>query len=189
MRRASHVDQNPTNGMPSSLLRPIGDSDPDFGMVRNSDTFNPHQQRRLRVTCQHIDGLLSRIEAVLSASSSKSPFPKYIPDIAPAQRRTIEDRIARMRDELLGVLEKQGIELEPPSISAKHAVHSALTFAQIAVEELAPKHMRGYGEVSQPAAAELNAIVSQLLERITALDTYVNDGTGREPGGQHPHER
>jgi hypothetical protein len=165
-----------------------GYSDPDSDMVRDSEAFNEYQQRRLRVACQHIDGLLSAIEAILSASASKSPFPKYIADIPVAQRRRIEHGIARMRPQLLRALERNAIEVAPPSISAAHAIHSALTFAQIAVEELAPKHMRGYGEVSRRAALELDAIVSSLLELLADLDTCVNSGTGRELEGEQPHE-
>jgi len=165
-----------------------GYSDPDSGMVSDPETFNPYQQRRLRVTCQHLDGLLSAMEKILSSSASKSPFPKYISDIPLTQRKRLEDGIARMRVQLLHVLESQGIEVELPSISAAYAIHSAMTFAQIAVEELAPKHMRGYGEVSQRAATELNHIVTRLLEQITELDRLVNDGTGAEREGEQPDE-
>ena len=145
-------------------------------MVSRSETFNEHQQRRLRVTCQHIDSLLSEIETILSASRSKSPFPKYIADVSLPQREEIEHSIARMRTQLLHVLERQRIEVVPPSISAAHAIHSALTFAQIATEELAPKHMRGYGEVSRHAAVELDAIVGSLLRQIEELDVLAGSG-------------
>ena len=165
-----------------------GFSDPDSGMVSDPETLNPHQQRRLRVTCQHLDGLLSAMEKVLSASASQSPFPKYIPDIPLARRKRLIDGIARMRVQLLHVLESQRIEVAPPSISAAYAIHSAMTFAQIAVEELAPKHMRGYGEVSQRAAAELNDIVTRLLEQITELDRLADDSTGAGREGGEPDE-
>jgi hypothetical protein len=157
-------------------------------MVSDPETFNPYQQRRLRVTCQHLDGLLSAMEKILRSSASKSPFPKYISDIPLAQRKRLEDGIARTRVQLLRVLESQGIEVEPPSISAAYAIHSAMTFAQIAVEELAPRHMRGYGEVSQRAAAELNDIVTRLLEQIAELDRLVGDGAGAAREGDRPDE-
>lgn len=147
-------------------------------MTSDSETFNEYQQRRLRITCQHIDGLLSEIEAILGASDEKPPFPKYLPDLSAVQRKRIEHGIARLRAQLLQVLERNAIEVAPPSISAAHAIHSALTFAQIAVEELAPKRMRGYGEVSRRAAAELDHIVSKLLEQLSEMDADVNGGTG-----------
>ncbi|MBZ5628858.1 MAG: hypothetical protein LAO06_08330 [Acidobacteriia bacterium] len=157
-------------------------------MVSDPETFNQYQQRRLRIACRHLDGLLSAIEKILGSSASRTPFPKYISDIPLAQRKRLEAGIARMRVQLLHVLESQGIEVEPPSISAAYAIHSAMTFAQIAVEELAPKHMRGYGEISQRAAAELNDIVTRLPEQIAELDGLVDDGTGAEREGEQPDE-
>ncbi len=65
-----------------------------------AETLNEHQRRRLLVTCQHIDGMLSELEAVLNQSASKSAFPKYVSDIPTAQRHTIDDYIARVRAQL-----------------------------------------------------------------------------------------
>jgi GTP-binding protein EngB required for normal cell division len=127
-----------------------------------------------------MDSLLSDVEAVLWAAASKSPFPKYVPDIPPAQRRVIEDYIARVRARLVRTLESQGIPIEPPSIPATRAVHAALTFVDIDVEELRPRHMRGYGKVPPAAAAELNGIVGELESLISQLDRFVWAGAGTD---------
>ncbi len=50
--------------------------------------------------CQYADKLLSEIEAILVASQSKSPFPKFKPDISPAQAKVVQDYIARMRAQI-----------------------------------------------------------------------------------------
>jgi hypothetical protein len=71
------------------------------------------------------------------------------------------------------VLEGQNIETESPSIPATRAIHSALTFIDIAVEELKPRYMRGYGEVPPAAAAELGGIVGELSALVQQLDRYV----------------
>ncbi len=139
----------------------------------NTDGLNEFQERRLSVTCRHIDKLLSDIENVLWQSSSKSPFPKYIPEIPPAQRRVIEDYIARIRQRLVRALASQNIPLEPPSIPARRSLHTTLTFIDIAVEELRPRYMRGYGEVPSQAAAELNGIVGELQSLVSQLDAFV----------------
>ena len=62
--------------------------------------FNESHQRRLLVTFQYVDKLLSEMEAVLSASSSKSPFPKYVANFTPAQERVVRDYIARARSQI-----------------------------------------------------------------------------------------
>jgi GTP-binding protein EngB required for normal cell division len=141
--------------------------------TRSGSVLNPHQQRHLRVSFQEADRLLSEIERVLNSTASKSPFPTYIVDLTPSQRKTIEDYISRIRARLVRVLDGQNIEVEPPSIPAMRAIHSALTFIEIAVEELGPRYMQGYGEVSPIAAAELSGIVGELGALVQQLDRYV----------------
>ncbi|MFB3916347.1 MAG: dynamin family protein [Terriglobales bacterium] len=142
----------------------------------SAGVLNAFQQRRLRVTLQEADRLLTDIEAILNASASKSPFPKYLADLAPGQRKTIEDHIDRIRARLVRLLEGQGISSEAPSIPASRAITTALEFVEIAVEELAPRYMRGYGEVPPSAAAELNGIVGELSALVRQLQRYVTQG-------------
>jgi len=135
--------------------------------------LNSAQERRLRATLDEADRLLSEIGLILNSAASKSPFPKYIVDLTPVQRKTIEDYMGRVRVQLARVLEGQNIAVEPPSIPATRAIHSALTFLDIAVEELRPRYMQGYGEVPPVAAAELNGIVGELSASVRELDRYV----------------
>ena len=125
-------------------------------------TLNPSQRQRLLVTCKHIDNLLGDVEATLNAAASKSVFPGYVNDISPLQRKTIEDYIARLRGQLLQVLAGQSMAPVEPRISAAHSIHVNLTFVEIAIAELAPHYMRGYGPVSEEGAADLNGIVGEL---------------------------
>jgi GTP-binding protein EngB required for normal cell division len=142
------------------------------------ESLNSNHARRLSVTCRHIDKLLADMENALSVASSKNAFPEYLSDVTPAQRRVIEDYVARIRAQLARVLDGQGIERPEPSIPVSRSLHTALTFIAIAVEELQPKYMRGYGEVPPAAAVELNGIASELLGLVSQLDQYVMRGVG-----------
>jgi hypothetical protein len=53
--------------------------------------LNENQERRLRVTCQHIDRLVSNIENILNSPALPAAFPRYAPDVAPELRRSLED--------------------------------------------------------------------------------------------------
>jgi hypothetical protein len=142
--------------------------------------LNFYQERHLQMALHEADRLLSGIEQVLNSAGSKSPFPKYVVDLTPAQQKTIEDYVGHIRVRLVRVLESQNIEPESPSIPATRAIHSALTFIDIAVEELKPRYMRGYGEVPPAAAAELNGIVGELSALVQQLDRYVTQ-SGQDP--------
>ncbi|MGB8890057.1 MAG: dynamin family protein [Candidatus Korobacteraceae bacterium] len=136
-------------------------------------TLNASQRQHLLVACKHIDKLLSDVEATLNAAGSKTVFPSYGNDVTPIQRKTIEDYSARVRGQLLQVLAGQSLQPEKPRISAIHSIHVNLTFIDIAIAELAPHYMRGYGPVSEEGAADLNGIVAELQSAIKELTRYV----------------
>jgi hypothetical protein len=139
----------------------------------NSTGLNPSQRQRLLITCKHIDKLLEDIENTLHAASSKSVFPNYVNDLTPLQRDAIEDYVARFRGQLLKVLAHQSLSPEQPGISAAHSIHVGLTFVEIAIAELAPHYMRGYGPVSEKGAADLGIITSELQTSVKELQGYV----------------
>ena len=142
--------------------------------------LNEFQARRLRVTCEYIDKLLGEVQEILHATASKAAFPRFVPDVTPAQSRTVEDHIARLRAQLARALDGQGIARERPSIPASRAIHVALGAIDIAVEELKPHYMRGYGDVPEAAATELNGIVGELRSLVSKLDRYLAGGDGQD---------
>jgi len=146
----------------------------------NPDSLNENQVRRLRVTCQHIDKLLSEIENILNESVSLAAFPTYTSNITPAQRKTIEDYIVRVRARLIQVLEGQGIPRQQPWVPTSRAINVRLVGIDIAAEELKPKYMQGYGEVSAATATELNGISGELQGLVARLDQYLSGGAGQD---------
>jgi hypothetical protein len=136
-------------------------------------TLNPSQCQRLLITCKHIDKLLGDIEATLNATASKSVFPSHVGDITSLQRKTIEGHIARLRNQLLRALSGQGLAPEEPRIMASHSLDVGLTFIEIAIAELDPRYMRGYGPVSEEGAADLYRVVAELQFAAKALHRYI----------------
>ena len=146
-------------------------------------TLNASQRQHLLITVKHIDKLLGEVEATLNAAAAKTVFPNYLHDLTAVQRKTMEDYIARVRGQLLQVLSAQSLAPEPPRVSVVHSIHVNLTFVDIAIAELAPHSMRGYGPVSEEGAADLNGIVSELQSAIKELNRYIlqpNAGDLRE---------
>lgn len=148
--------------------------------IPSAGLLNEFQARRVRITCQYIDKLLGEVEEILNIAASKAAFPRYSSDVAPAQRRTIEDYISRTRAQLVRVLDGQGIPREQPSIPASRAIHVNLGAIDIAVEELKPQYMRGYGDLPEAAATELNGIVGELRCLVSKLDRYLTEGVGQD---------
>ncbi len=148
-------------------------------MAPEPDKLNENHVRRLRITCQSIDRTLSEIENILNESASRAAFPQYITDLSPAQRKTIEDYIARVRARLIRVLEGQSIAIPSPDVPVTRAVRGRLYSIDIAAEEIRPRHMRGYGKVSAEAATELSSFAGEMQARATDLhDCLTEEKTG-----------
>ena len=113
--------------------------------AREPGHLNPSQRLHLLTSCQYADKLLSEIEATLVASQSKSPFPKFKPDISPAQAKVVQDYISRMRAQLVRILDSQGVPIPAPHIGSVHSIRVTLGFVDIAFDECRPKRMAGYG--------------------------------------------
>ncbi len=149
-------------------------------MARHPGELNEHQQSRLRVSCQYIDKLLSDVEDILHAASSPSPFPRYIVDLNPAQIRVIEDHIRRLRSQLVHTLAWQRMKASPADIPATQAILTNLNFVDIAVEELKPRYMQGFGPVPDDAVSELNGVVHELRSLVTGMERYLKQDLDKD---------
>ena len=148
-------------------------SDPEDGL-------NSSQKRHLLTSCQYADKLLSEIEAVLSAASSKSPFPRFKGDIAPAQAKVVQDYVARLRAQMVRVLASQKIKPPVPEFGSIHSIRVTLAFVRIAFEECTPGRMRGYGEVPDSKVRELNGVVGEMTAAAEKLNQYLAQGSGQD---------
>jgi GTPase Era involved in 16S rRNA processing len=142
--------------------------------------LNEAQQRHLLVSCQYVDKLLSDIEAILTASASRSPFPRYQGTLSPVQVRVVEDYISRIRARLVQALNSQEIHPDPPRFDTVHAIRTTLAFIDIAVEELKPKYMKGYGPIAEAALPGIHGIVGELRDVVSRLDQYLAEDPARD---------
>lgn len=132
-------------------------------------SVNENHRRHLVATFQHVDDLLSESERILASAGSASPFRDYAPDSTPLQRKVTQDYIARIRQTMRRFLDELGIPPKPPICGALWAVRGNLDFISIALADLDPAHMRGYGQFSAEdeqrfasAVAELNAAIGRI---------------------------
>jgi GTP-binding protein EngB required for normal cell division len=135
--------------------------------------LNPSQRLHLLTSCQYADKLLSEIEATLAGAQSKSPFPRFKPDISPVQAKVVQDYIARMRAQLVRILDSQGVPIPAPHIGSVHSVRVTLGFVDIAFDECRPKRMAGYGELDVKSAIEIAGLVDEVQGIVSRLNSYL----------------
>jgi hypothetical protein len=154
------------------------ESQPANKRVRQPGELNEAQQRHLINTCKYIDNLLSHMEHALQTETSKSPFPRYVVDVTAEQAREIQGHIRRLRSQLLQTLDWQHMTPEPPDIPVSRTVLTDLGFVDIAIEELMPRHIRGYGTVPEDAVNGLNEVVHKLRLLVHSIIHSIHEELG-----------
>jgi len=138
--------------------------------------MNESQQRHLLVTFQHVDNLLSEAEHIMASASSALPFHEYWQDTTPIQRKVTHDYVARFRETMRRVLEELNISPREPVSGALWAARGHMGFASIAIAEIEPEHMRGYGEFSDEDARKMDKVVAELNAELDHIRDYLAQG-------------
>jgi len=148
------------------------------------DSLNSSHKLHLLTSFQYVDQLLSEIEAIVLSSTSKSPFPKYRGDLSPVQTKVVQDYIARLRAQMVQLLNSQGISPPGPRFGANHSIRVNLEFADVAFDECRPDTMRGYGQVPESLIPELNGLVEEMSGFLRKMSTYLAQDLGQDLQGR-----
>jgi GTP-binding protein EngB required for normal cell division len=143
---------------------------------RREMALNENHQRHLLSTFQYVDNLLSEAEHIMASAGSASPFQEYSQDTTPIQRKVTHDYIVRVREAMRRILDELKIPVRRPISGAHWAAQGHVNFAGIAVTELEPAHMRGYGALSEADARTMTVIVAELNAAIRRLAGFLAQG-------------
>lgn len=132
--------------------------------------LNENHKHSMLSGFRRVNGLLSDIERTMATSvNPRSPFQKYIADITSAQQKIIADKIAFIRAVMCHVLESKDVTIDHLGISAVRSIRTAIHFADMTLEEMGPKYMRGYGELTEGATRELNEVTSHMQKLLKQM--------------------
>jgi len=124
--------------------------------------LNENHKNFLLITFRHVDKLLSDFASILDVIIPHSPLQQYTNDVEMDLRVIIEKHCALVRQAMHRILEENGILIGKPDRSVLNNINTSVIFADMAIEELRPKYMRGYGKLSNTAEDELNSIATEL---------------------------
>lgn len=139
-------------------------------------SFSHNHKRHIYNTFKHLDQILTSAASKLEAAESEGLFPEYIPDATPVQQRVTRLHLQRLRTVMDRFMNDHDIPIEAPAVGAVHAFRTALTFSHIALDELMPGHLAGYGAVDETAAKEIAEFVPELRAVLNQMgQTFVDD--------------
>lgn len=112
----------------------------------------------------------------MAAAGGGSPFAEYTQDSTPVQRKVVHDYIERVREALDHAMTDLELPQPAPVCGAMWAVSGRVTFTHIAVAEMEPERMRGYGRLSEEDVKRINRAVAELNAALGRLVAYLNKG-------------
>ena len=138
--------------------------------------MNENHQRHLAVTFRYIDSLLAEASRILGVPAA-SPFEAHIRDASPAQCRAAKAQVAELLRTMTRIMAEGGIPLPQPSVSARWAAQERIGAARVALAEIRPKAMRGYGSLSAEDKVRLESIVAEIDAALARLeDALTHEG-------------
>ena len=131
--------------------------------------------RALYAAAVAVDRLLADIEGL--AASSDSPFRRFVDDLSPVQKQVLIafTRAAHVR--MVGALAHLGVPAPAPSGSARASARTALTFAEVALQEVEPSRLRGYGTLSPEADAAIERMLADLAATLGSVREFLAEST------------
>ena len=125
-------------------------------------------RRRILVTFQHVDKLLGQIlHSIARASSDLQP--RVVQDLSPSKIVQIQNHIELIRDRMSILLKRFEIGLPERSKPLSWVLKTNLTSIGIALDDLSPSKIRGYGDLDADAARELRLTLQEIHNLVNHL--------------------
>jgi GTP-binding protein EngB required for normal cell division len=143
-------------------------------------SLNPLQQRSVLLGCLDIHRRLAEMEAILGHSQTPTPFSLYTNDLSPTERKVVQDYFARLRATMLVCLQEAGIPLDVRCTSARWALQCGISFVDVAVSDMGPRQLAGYGTLTPEGEALARKIQQELRRPLDRVRAYLQQGLGRD---------
>jgi len=144
--------------------------------------FNKNHRRALFHRLEAIDNSLFELECALDPISLQSPFRSRIAGLTEAQCEIVKSFSKRLRTRMCEILAQRDALIPPETVSVHRAIRPYLLAIELSLEELGPKHMKGYGGLSDSARRELEEIVTELQGLVAEFAAKLNEW--RIPGAE-----
>lgn len=140
--------------------------------------LNDFQRNALQAGFRYIDRLLGEALAGFAPANDDAVFAPTFPDATPVQRKVIGDQTARLRRTIRAALDACAVPVTPPEVGALWNLRCTITSIQIALDEMGPAHLRGYGGIDAPTADAVEAALAQIRSVLVELNAYLVSGLG-----------
>ena len=167
-------------GLPKGFFMPHDPPPPDRAAPPPGTSLNDSQKRAVLFGLLDLHQRMADLEALLTQSLDSSPFSRYVNDLSPTEAKVIRDYFGRLRSRMLFCLQEAGIPLEVRRTSLRWGLQCGMSFLSIAVAEISPSRLRGYGPMDDAGAEVVVKIQQELDLLIDRAAAYLRQGLGRD---------
>ena len=130
--------------------------------------LSENHRRRILATFQHADELLRQSLNALATDQPNLQSP-FIQDLSPSEIPRVESDLDLIRNRLSNFLKRFRMTSPERSTSSSWILKTNLMSLDIALEELYPQKMKGYGEMDPAAAHELTQALQEIRRLVNQL--------------------
>ncbi len=142
--------------------------------------MNDSHQRSILFTFLDVHRRMADMEAQVVQAGDPSPFTSYVADLSPIEARVVRDYFCRIREAMRCWLAECDIPLAPKRTSLRWALQCGTSFLGVAVSEIAPSRLAGYGPLGAGDPERVVRIQEDLQRLIDRASAYLHQGSGRD---------
>lgn len=122
--------------------------------------LNPAQARALKAAFTHVSDLLEGVLRI--AQGSLTPFDRQHVDLTPEEAGKLIVVVPAIRARMLEALGKLDVPTPEADRSARWTIRTALSFAELALSEVTPAELVGYGPLDDATGEAVTGLVTDL---------------------------
>lgn len=141
--------------------------------------LNENHKRKILSTIQYADELLSESLNLLGATGG-ALRPRFVRDVSASESHWVESYAGKIREQMSRLLERFEITVSSPNTLSSWALRTKLMSLDIALEDLYPGQMRGYGEMDPGAAGDLTWTLQEVRRLVSQLLAFLAEASGAQ---------
>jgi GTP-binding protein EngB required for normal cell division len=141
--------------------------------LSNLSSLTDNHRRGILSGLSYLERLLVDSETILNSASTFS-LSRNKSDVSPIQRQVSLDYIARIRDRMEEVVRLVGLTPPEARTGKRWEIQVTLLSAEIAIEEISPKSLIGYGKLDSTTSESLDRILTDLTRLFQQLRRYLS---------------
>ena len=142
--------------------------------------LTPLHKNALLSTCLYMESRLNEMEPLLAQAKRPSPLDRHVHDLSPAEAKVMEDYFARIRSTMVTCLQKHGIPITVDRVSLRWSLQTSMIDLSIAVAEVAPQRLGGYGELDDAGCQEVLSMQQELDRLLDRVMAYLRERLGHD---------